>query len=270
MTAARTTSRVPLRVVVWNIAQKGDAAWQKLDALGADIALLNEAVVPAGRSGLWSAEGTRGRDSGRRPWSAAVVTQLPWRRIEDAEPRFRQSVRHVPFQCSRPGTWLAAQVETPLGNLTSVALYGLMDELSDASVHRSLSELSPLMEDPRYQKLVVLGGDLNTGTQWPVADRRWNDRDRNVLDRIAALGLVDCVQAKRPAGRLPGCQCVDGDDCRHVRTRRHPGHQDIPYQTDYLFASKALASKLTACEVLATDEWFELSDHAPIVADFRV
>jgi hypothetical protein len=26
---------------------------------------------------------------------------------------------------------------------------------------------------------------------------------------------------------------------------------------------------LTACEVLATDEWFGISDHAPIVADFH-
>jgi hypothetical protein len=86
----------------------------------------------------------------------------------------------------------------------------LLDELSDASVHRSLSELSPILDDPDYNQLVILGGDLNTGTQWSKGEQAWNARDRNVLDRIEALGLVDCIRAKREPGRLDGCLCVDG------------------------------------------------------------
>jgi exonuclease III len=144
-----------------------------------------------------------------------------------------------------------------------------MDELSDASVHRSLSEVSPVLDDPRYRRRVLLGGDLNTGTQWPKGDA-FNDRDRSVLDRIAALGLVDCLRVKRAPGRLPGCPCAEGDRCEHVRTRRDPRRPDVPYQTDYLFASRDLASRLQSCVVLASDEWFSLSDHAPIVADFEL
>ena len=60
--------------------------------------------------------------------------------------------------------------------------------------------------------------------------------------------------------------CLQGDDCAHVRTRRDPKHPDVPYQTDYLFASPKLAS-LVSCEVLASDRWFAISDHALIVAD---
>lgn len=153
--------------------------------------------------------------------------------------------------------------------VSSIALYGLMDELSDASVHRSLSELSPIVDDPRYSGQVLLGGDLNTGAQRPEGDA-FNDRDRNVLDRIAALGLVDCIRAKRAPGRLPGCPCAEGDNCAHVRTRRDHRHPSVPYQTDYLFASPKLASGLRQCEVLASDEWFSISDHAPIVADFEI
>jgi len=63
-----------------------------------------------------------------------------------------------------------SMVETELGPVSAVALYGLMDELSDASVHRSLSELSPVLDDPKYNKQVILGGDLNTGTQWPKGE----------------------------------------------------------------------------------------------------
>jgi exonuclease III len=153
--------------------------------------------------------------------------------------------------------------------VTSVALYGLMDEFSDASVHRSLSELSPVLDDPRYREMVIVGGDLNTGTQWPKREQSFNARDRNVLDRFTALGLVDCIRAKRAPGRLNGCLCLEGNDCAHVRTRKDPKHPDVPYQTDYLFASPKLASALVSCEVLASDEWFAISDHAPIVADFQ-
>lgn len=125
------------------------------------------------------------------------------------------------------------------------------------------------MDDPRYQELVVLGGDLNTGTQWSRSEQIVKARDRSVLDRIAALGLVDCIRAKRAPGRLEGCLCLEGDDCAHVRTRRDSRHPSVPYQTDYLFASPQLASALISCQVLATDVWFAISDHAPIVADFQ-
>ena len=257
-----------LRVVVWNMAHKRDA-WAALDGLEADICLLNEALVPEGRKGIWSATGTHGRDgSTRRPWSAAVTTKLPFLPITDARPQFRQSIRQVPFECSRPGAWEAASVETSLGPLSAVALYGLMDELSDASVHRSLSELSPVLDDQRYRDLVIIGGDLNTGTQW--GGRTWKARDRGVLERFEALGLVDCLRLKRASGRLQDCHCTDGDACEHVRTRKDSHYPGVPYQTDYLFASKRMAACLVSCEALATEEWFAISDHAPIVADFQL
>src|SRR6186713_1713490 len=47
-------------------------------------------------------------------------------------------------------------------------------------------------------------------------------RDGNVLARFEALGLVDCLVAMRPAGRLEGCLCTHGDDCTHTRTRLDP------------------------------------------------
>lgn len=259
-----------LRVVVWNMAQR-QSAWDALACLAPDICLLNEALVPTDSRGVWNLAGTQGRDLGRRPWSAAVMSDLPLSCISDARPEFRGHRRNVPFECSRPGSWVAARVETPIGPLTAISLYGLMDELSDASVHRSLSELSPVLDDPRYRELVVLGGDLNTSTQWPARDARWNARDRSVLQRIEALGLVDCLRATRPPGRLEGCQCLDGDDCAHARTRTDRARPEIAYQTDYLFASRALAAspKLVRCEALAFDERFAMSDHAPITADFQ-
>jgi hypothetical protein len=255
-----------VRVVVWNIANN-ELAFPVLAALEPDVALLNEASPPAALNGIWR-EATEGRDAKRRPWSAAVVSPHPTEEITDARPSWRNSRRDVPFACSRPGSWVAARVAVPRRvELTAVALYGLMDEFSDASVHRSLSELSPVFDDPRYRRNVLLGGDLNTWTAWPAHDP-FLERDRNVLQRFEAFRLVDCLAARRPPGRLVDCPCTFGDDCTHTRTRRDSRWPDVPYQTDYLWASADLAERLVSCEALTQDEWFAISDHAPIVADF--
>lgn len=256
-----------LRVVVWNVARK-EAAWPALDRLNADVCLLNEAIVPTGRAGVWNPDGTIGRDGKRRRWTAAIISGRQLSLIADARPQWRQNKREVPFHCSRPGSWVAAGVESTRGLVAAVSLYGLLDEFSDASVHRSLSEISPLVDDPRYRSLLLVGGDLNTGTQWSAPENSFNARDRNVLDRFTALGLIDCVRATRVSGRLEGCPCLDGDRCQHVRTRRDPRRPEIPYETDYLFCSRRLLPALKSCEVLATDEWFSVSDHAPIIAEF--
>jgi len=257
-----------VRVVVWNVANKA-RAFDALASLRPDIALLNEAAPPPTETGIWRDE-TVGRDAKRRKWSAAVLTPHPFAEITDAQPQWRTSKRNVPFECSRPGSWVAAEVDVAAGEtVTAVALYGLLDELSDSSVHRSLSEISAVLDDRRYRRLVLIGGDLNTGTQWPAGDY-FGPRDGNVLARFEALGLVDCLVAMRPAGRLEGCLCTHGDDCTHTRTRLDPRRPHVAYQTDYLWASRLLAKRLRSCTALATDEWFAISDHAPILAEFDV
>jgi hypothetical protein len=62
-----------------------------------------------------------------------------------------------------------------------------------------------------------------------------------------ASGLVDRLEAVREPGRLDGCPCSFGRACTHTRTRLDPLRPDVPYQMDYLFASRAMA------------EWSELT-----------
>lgn len=139
-----------------------------------------------------------------------------------------------------------------------------MDELSDASVHRSLSDISPIFTDPNYKEFVLVGGDLNTSTQWTRPDLR--ERDQNLLERFEAYGLVDCLRRKSP-GPLDGCTCDLGVECRHAWTRFDPSHPQL--QVDYLFASSALADRLDTCAALSPLEWRAYSDHSPIIASFR-
>lgn len=274
-------------VLVWNMAlgswPKRDASqnWTRLEQLmaeqSAQVALLNEAKVPPGTQAIHEAEGTKGRDGKPRDWSTAVVSLSGWQvdPVEDARPRnyLGHERSRLPFENSRPGSWTAATVQIPGGEpVTCIALYGLLDDLSDASVHRSLSEVSPIFSDPRYKERVILGGDLNLTSQWSNEDGLL-DRARGVLERIEAYGLDDCLRAKRGQDRLAGCLCTL-EPCTHTRTKWLPGSEDggYPHQMDYLFASRSLieGDRLVRCQALEPEMWNDHSDHAPIVAEFRV
>lgn len=269
-----------LNTVVWNMQHK-ESNWRVLtewdELKDADIALLCEAPAPpddVSWIGLGRTEGLDFRPLSGRPvkraWSTAVLSGHPAKEIADA--RLSRWGKPLSFGASRPGTWTAASIAIDGLKVTAVSLYGLMDEKSDASVHRALSELSPLFDHKTYGGYLLLGGDLNI-----LANPRPNDPARSrhlaVLSRIKAYGLVDCLEKAllardRPRGGLPDCPCELGDACTHTWTKRVEG-SSVPYQDDYLFASLKLADCLTDCRALPfTDE--NLSDHAPIIGTFEI
>ena len=273
--------------LVWNMGLGSRSRnpinhWARLDEVmreqSVDVALLNEARVPIpqGFKARYAMKGTIGRDrsdTGKRiprPWSTAVVSshQQP-RPVRARAVGSHGRQPNIPFKPSRPGSWATGVVGSPMGPVTTVSIYGLLEELSDASVHRSLSEISPIFTDPDYNERVLVGGDLNSTTAWPEHHRRM--RDAGVLERFEAYGLVDCLQLTRKPGRLPNCRCVFGQQCQHTWTRidQNQKGRKTPHQMDYLFASVALAKRLTRCDALSPLEWREYSDHAPIIASFE-
>jgi hypothetical protein len=260
-------------VVAWNLNEarsRRAKSWTILDDLRADISLLNEARVPKERLGphVRGGESTRGLDPKVRSWATAVLS--PFALVDLAGDVRTRGYFRAPFANARPGSWTAAVVPVrDVGNVTAIALYGLLDERSDASVHRSLSDLTPLFEDTRYNKRLVLGGDLNTWTGWPAGSVRLA-RDESVFRRIEAFGLVDCLVAalaQRRYRALKGCPCSYGEACRHTRTRLDRNHPEIPYQMDYLYASPRLAERLLTCEAVDLGDGSP-SDHFPIRATF--
>lgn len=100
----------------------------------------------------------------------------------------------------------------------------------------------------------IVGGDFNaceTFDSWkggPRGNREW-------LDRMAGLGLVECL--RRSQGAL-------------TPTFRKPGTPTAGSQIDHLFVTGGLASCLVSCRTGEMERVFgsHLSDHLPIVADF--
>jgi endonuclease/exonuclease/phosphatase (EEP) superfamily protein YafD len=206
-----------------------------------------------------------------REWSTAVAASTGPTFITDAR-RAREYKDHpiLPFKPSRQGTWTAARVKVGRLTITVVALYGLLDEKSDASMHHSLSEISPIVDHPVYRKYVLLGGDFNIFAN-PRPDDRARQRHLSVLTRLEAYGLKNCLDGfKRPLkeAREDPCPCGVVGCRRHWRTFRKSVSAPGPaYQEDHLFASKAMTKFLRKCSVL---EFRPSSDHAPVRATFAI
>ncbi len=274
-----------LRVIAWNLARTR-TNWDdfKVGAdLQCDIALLNEGHVPPPELGMkvLRDRSTIGRDDRiyggtktRKGWSTAVLSRHELSRPKDVWTLSPENTeRRSKLMKSRRGSWTAGVAVVPgLGQVTAIALYGLMDERSDASVHRSLSDLTPLFEDRRYNRLLVLGGDLNTLT-WDVQGSTLLARNQGVIDRIVdGFGLFDLLhegllKADPPRKGLDGCRCGLGDECRHTWTFRSTGSPLTPFQDDYLFASRELKDRLDTCVAL---DFRPRSDHKPIEAVFHL
>jgi endonuclease/exonuclease/phosphatase family metal-dependent hydrolase len=127
------------------------------------------------------------------------------------------------------------------------------------SVPALLDDLAPLFDSDRGERIIV-AGDFN---MWPS----------DTTSIAAAHGLVDCIAVtadNRPA--LAGCSgCGEGDRCGHLWTHRNGnGPNAAVQQIDFILASPTLARDLTA--VYGGPETYpgiwDLSDHAPVVAEF--
>lgn len=274
------------------------AAWDYLASLGADVALVQEAVPPPFIDpASWPVRSHPAPDQpdawfihpNWRRWGSAVVVFNPWIRFEPIEavplgsgqPRFTGKV-----WISHPGTWAGIRVTVPDESLiTLVSGYGLMDDrhatekavvYSTTTVNRMLSDLTPLIDSDAGKRMII-AGDLNVGTQYadpgPDERHRWGPMHRATQARFEALGFVDCLAAGVAADRGPliGCACGPAPACRHVRTYRHDNKPDgHPGQTDSFWATRALAASVLSCAPVDDEAAWALSDHCPVVAEFEV
>jgi exonuclease III len=257
-----------MRIVCWNMnhwqrkpAQR-KAAWRFLEELRPDVALLQETVPDEAIDPARVVYRKSGIDK-FCPWGSALVSySAPVEPLTEIQSRYSKTAAdlHGTF----PGSLAIARIE----DLTLISFYGVISNgYSLTVVHRQLSDLTPLF-DSRFGKRVVLGGDLNISTQ---LGRPHNRRHRNVLDRFASLGLVDCLALQRPPRPpLEDCPCEDSD-CRHVQTHRHNRSQK-PWQADYFFVSESLQKKVKSCVALNSGDpnpW-RFSDHCPLILELDV
>lgn len=274
-----------MRIVTWNMdhwrrsQDLRDRAWRYLsEELHPDVALLQESVPRGDADKVVFREGgildERKRPPRKLEWGSSVVSfGPPMRAMDEVVGLF--SKQTIPLHRTFPGAVAIAEVDCPSGPLVVVSAYGLIDRgYADTTVHRILSDLTPLI-DLRKGRRMVIAGDLNITTQWSKKHRSFLKglheeclrRDKNVFARFEALGFRNVVNA--PDGKpLEGCECTAGAECRHVQTQRHD-RSTFPWQNDYFFVTEGLVDAVVGVEVLAKDEVWHLSGHSPIIVELN-
>jgi hypothetical protein len=204
------------------------------------------------------------REIGRaRRWGSAVVAIDPATTVDEIwSVRTRHSPQSFTLSNTFPGSVAIARARIPgIQPITFVSVYTVIDVYSQTTLLRVVADLIPLF-DSVDGKRVILGGDLNLGTDQP----RGPDlaRYEAIIRAVEALGLVNLYEriADRPR-RPDDCRC-GRSDCRHLTTRTGGG------QFDHLFASPELAPQCLRIVRFDDPESIALSDHWPIAADFAL
>ena len=264
--ASVTRETLPFRVATWNMdhwrrsPDERAAAWHRLTRhVAPDVALVQEAVPPVGMR--------RGavvyREIGRsRSWGSAVVACNDAVELDEIwAVRTRYSHQTFPVAAAYPGAVAIAQAQImSVEPITFVSVYGLIDVYSQTTLFRIIADLIPLFDSPEGER-VILGGDLNAGTDAKPGPEI--KRYEAILHSLESLGLANLYERAVVRPDAPeDCLCRR-PDCRHLTTREGGG------QFDYLFATPGLVKDLVRIERFDDPETKGLSDHWPIVAEFR-
>jgi len=226
-----------------NQAQR-DAAWNYLlNILKPDIALLQECVPKAEFESHYNL--IYREIGGHRKWGSAIIARnlLP--------------IQEVVFNNAYEGAVIAADVTLSDGSqLTVISLYGIIDDdgYATTTLHRMLSDLTPLLNGRKGRNSFLVGGDYNASTQ---CDDHYGYRypsHRLFFERLEDFGLVNCTARFHS---------------EHVQTNRHR-KSEVPWQNDYLHVSKKMAERLVSCDVIDNADVQELSDHNPVVATLDI
>jgi exonuclease III len=268
-----------LRIWSWNV--NGRHLWDRLAASQVDVALLQEAPVPLSP---WEDKvvphpatgwGTAGSSNWLRTAVVAVseTTLLEPRPLTCLEERASGALL-----VSRRGTLAAADVVIDGERITLVSMYAVWEGYrpgpiyADASAHRLLSDLSGIVTDVRSHRIIA-AGDLNILHGYgDYGDSYWAARYATVFDRAEAMGLR-FVGPQAPNGRQADPRPAElPEGSRNVPTyhTRQRGPMGATRQLDFVFASHALADRLSV-RALNTDpdEWGP-SDHCRVAIELQI
>ena len=231
-----------MKIATWNMGywqhkNQAQKAWDYMEnVIAPDVALVQEAVPPT--KGAYSDHFVWREIGGHRNWGSGVFSKgLPLQELD--------------FENGQKGAVVAAEVTLQDGSiLTAVSLYGLIDQWSYAitTLHRAVSDLTPLLVGKMGRRRVMIGGDFNASVQ---CDEEYGGRSHRIFfERLEDFGLVDCL------GRFRS---------KPVQTLRH-NKSNIPWENDYIFANKAVKDRLASCDVVDDPIVWTLSDHNPVVA----
>lgn len=275
-----------MQILSWNVKQL-DVGKQLADS-GVDVALLQEvrkSTVPAAIGevgGLleWlpaddAPWGTTGCEV--RPWRTAIVRLSPQVELRPI-PMGDMFAGPDTLSVSRPGTLTAATVTLNGRDVfVAVSAYSPWERplstdapiWADASAHRILSDLAPLVG---RRLPLLIAGDWNILRGYgEYGDGYWGARYQTVFDRAEAMGL-EFVGPEHPHGRRadpwPDELPVDST-CVPTFCHSRQTPETATRQLDFVFASRRFAPCVHVTALNDPDDWGP-SDHCQVLIDIDV
>lgn len=250
-------------------ASKVSAAWDYLEELNPDVALLQEVgAIPTSLTARYSTalETPNGRTGRAQRFHTALLVRgaigprielsSPWPWVNHELALFRGNLlAHEVSVAGRHFRFLSAY--SPAWPVDPARLTGV--DVSDVKLRLSpkvwVTELlwAALSHAPDAMPWIV-GGDLNSSETFDTMSKSSPHGNREILDRMRALGLFECLRGDGPL----------------VPTFRNPREGYVVHQIDHLFVDRRIAPALRACTTGHHQLVFggRLSDHLPIIADF--
>ena len=262
-----------MRIATWNIKQAVapkkplTELWKwAADVVAADVMVFTEAKVPKeGVPDGWTAVWQENGIGQGRPWGT-VIAARGYELIDvtnGVEGRGGFSVSHT-----WPGTVTIVDVIRNGKVMATVAgVYGITVDIAGKktgaghdSVPIIVDSLKDLIRSPRGKNLII-AGDFNL---WPI------DMPQYLYDKMVCV--VEESFGERGLFGCTGCT-IKKEPCGHMWTHKNGKSDKAKVQhLDYLFVSKKLRkriSKVIGGVADFPDAW-EVSDHAPVVADLNL
>ena len=259
-----------VKIISWNIARR-HAAWRCLPGSDADIALLQEAGLPPDDvAARIEVDPVPYLDENGHRISRSAIAKLSDRaRVEWLTPAPLNQPDAGDFVVSHTNSVSAAIVTPPKGEPFTVISFTAEYEsphdsswnVTDASLHRVISDLSLFIGSQRGHRIVA-AGDLSVYHGYGEDSYGyWKGRYDTVFDRMAAIGMP-FVGPQYPNGRqtAPWPEWLPPDSL-NVPTYRHSSVTE--HQLDFVFASESMADSVRVSALNDPADWGP-SDHCRI------
>jgi exonuclease III len=235
-----------LKIVTWNCNGGFRKKFEKVSSLDADIYVIQECENPAESANreyidwaenfLWIGD-SKSKGLGVFAKPDIVLNKLDW------TSQYRDHfVKHF-LPCRVNGAFDLLAVWTHRNNSPN---FGYMGQF-----------WKYLQVNKENFKSIIIAGDFNSNKIWDQWDRWWNHSD--VVNELGSLGIESLYH--KYTGELQGSE-----------TKPTLFFQKNPvkaYHIDYVFASKPFSEDLKSIEIGHIDSWLDLSDHMPIVCEFK-
>ncbi|NTV66869.1 MAG: endonuclease/exonuclease/phosphatase family protein [Chlorobaculum sp.] len=228
-----------MRIVSWNCNGALRNKLRKLEALNADLCIIQECENP-----LQCASEDYKSWAKNHLW---VGTNKNRGLGVFAKPNIH--LEAVPLDTSTLELFLPCKINS------SISLLAVWTRNANSPTFQYIGQLWKFLQ--KHEQFLASGdaaliGDLNSNACWDVWDRWWNHSD--VVQQLEGVGLTSLYHHTHK----------EQQGSESIPTFYMYRKREKPYHIDYVFLSETLLKSAT-CDVGDPTVWLELSDHMPLI-----